>query len=1039
MAELSIAASVAGLLSLGIQVTESLVKFYTTYKEQDTDVARTTESLDNLLGIFRSLDIVLQNRQFSIDEKDLVQEINQAIQKCDGIIEQLQSECDRFQQVSEANFKGRIQTAKNRVAYPFRKGTLQNLEEDIREIRDNLSIALNVLQLNGHKTTQNEISELKSLLERMNANHISSTIRCWLIAPDTAINHNAACAKRHTGTGLWFINGNHYANWLSQRNSFLWINGFAGCGKSILFSAAVQHTFRKKQHEQGVGIAFFYFTFKDESKQEASAMLRALLLQLSGQLRDGERDLEQLHDRYKSTTPPTEVLIAYLERMIRRFHDVYILLDALDESPRDSRREDLLTIIKEMRKWSFPGLHLLATSRDEFDIRESLDPQDDQTIIMKNSEIDRDIANFITYQLNNDSSLRKWEPHHEQIRKALAERAQGVFRYVECQLNVLKQLRLRTKHCLNKCLYSLPHDLEETYERILCGINEHCVDDVRRILTMLCFSARPLTVAELIHGYAVDLDEPPHLDREDRCLVDIESLCDICLGLIEIAPDGDEGQDILTVHISHFSVQEYLQSDRVQHSKAAFFALQVGPSHTEIAQICLVYLLEPMLSNIEANEENLKEFPLAYFAARNWFHHYKNSLDGKYKIKNLILKLFNDKNGSFRTWIRLHDVDQSWPRGATDGMASPLYYASLLGLEWILRDMIAIALKDSKRILDVVNSRGGIYGSALQAASSRGYENVVRTLLEQGADINAQGGKYAMVKGGAYGSSALQAACSRGHEKVVQILLEQGADVNAHRSGYCSALQDASSRGYGKVVQVLLERGANVNGQAGGAYGSPLRAACSRGHEKVVQILLDYGADINAQVRNTAVLSMPHLEFTNKTARMRSKRHHREFTKKMIQKLRGQGVDVNAQGEKYGSALLAACSRGHENVVQMLLDHGADVNAQGEAYGNALQVASSEGYETVVQMLLDHGANINARGEKRGADVNVQGGKYGSSLPAACCGGHEKVVQMLLDHGADITQGGEYGNALQAASSEGYEKVVQMLVNNGVEGQRIKL
>ena len=36
-------------------------------------------------------------------------------------------------------------------------------------------------------------------------------------------------------------------------------------------------------------------------------------------------------------------------------------------------------------------------------------------------------------------------------------------------------------------------------------------------------------------------------------------------------------------------------------------------------------------------------------------------------------------------------------------------------------------------------------------------------------------------------------------------------------------------------------------------------------------------------------------------------------------------------------------------MVQMLLDKGADVNAQGERYGNALQAASSEGHDQVVQ------------------------------------------------------------------------------------------
>ena len=49
---LTIASGIARLLSLGIQVTQSLVSFYTIYKDQDTDVAKVTQNLNNLLGIF---------------------------------------------------------------------------------------------------------------------------------------------------------------------------------------------------------------------------------------------------------------------------------------------------------------------------------------------------------------------------------------------------------------------------------------------------------------------------------------------------------------------------------------------------------------------------------------------------------------------------------------------------------------------------------------------------------------------------------------------------------------------------------------------------------------------------------------------------------------------------------------------------------------------------------------------------------------------------------------------------------------------------
>lgn len=155
-------------------------------------------------------------------------------------------------------------------------------------------------------------------------------------------------------------------------------------------------------------------------------MLRALLLQLSGQLNDGENDLEQLYRSYKPGTPPVQVLIAYLQRTVQRFRHTYILLDALDESLRYRERENVMTVLERMREWCLPGLHLLVTNRDEFDIRESLKPTCDQDVIMKNAEIDKDIASFVSHQLNIEPKLQRWKARHTDIQAALTERAQGV-------------------------------------------------------------------------------------------------------------------------------------------------------------------------------------------------------------------------------------------------------------------------------------------------------------------------------------------------------------------------------------------------------------------------------------------------------------------------------------------------------------------------------------------------------------------------------------------------------------------------------------
>ena len=423
---LSVSASIAGLLSLGIQVTGSLVSFYNSYKNQDADIARTTGNLESLQSTFQYLHTTLQSRTFTPNERALIKDIESAIQKCNEIIYELEGECKKFDQAGRSGIKGAIKAVGGRAAYPFRKSTLVKLGEDIDEMRHNLSLALDVLQLGAHQKSHDDIVDIKSLVELMRAAQISSDIRNWLKAPDAIIDHNAACAKRHPGTGDWFIKDSIFTTWLSQNNSFLWLNGFAGCGKSVLCSTVIQQIFRHKRSDPKIGIGFFYFTFNDASKRDESGMLRALLMQLSSQIPGSEAGLARLHDSHKPSMPPTVVLTQHLEQLIRRLDQVYIVLDALDENPRYDQRDHVLSVIDIMRNWHLPGLHLLVTSRNEADIREVLNPAQEHEVVMKNAAIEKDIGDYIDGKLKTDPRLRKWSAHHDQIQQTLAERAQGV-------------------------------------------------------------------------------------------------------------------------------------------------------------------------------------------------------------------------------------------------------------------------------------------------------------------------------------------------------------------------------------------------------------------------------------------------------------------------------------------------------------------------------------------------------------------------------------------------------------------------------------
>jgi hypothetical protein len=293
-------------------------------------------------------------------------------------------------------------------------------------IQNSLSLALSLLKLKGQHMVQGRISEVNSLLRRMQASQINSEAYDWLQAPDAFVEHNINCAKHVLDTSLWFLEGPSFKTWFTQSNSFLWTTGCMGCGKSVLCSTAIQHTFRMKTRERKMGVAFFYFAFDNELKQDQSAMVRALLQQLAGQMPECEKDIQELHDSYGNNQPTIESLIARLQIIVQRFSDVYLFLDGLDECPRPIKRAEVLATIKGIRQWNVPGLHIYVSSRDLVDIRESLKPLSDQIVSIGRAQIDQDIEICLAAQLDGNPELQKWHMYHENINQALLERAQGV-------------------------------------------------------------------------------------------------------------------------------------------------------------------------------------------------------------------------------------------------------------------------------------------------------------------------------------------------------------------------------------------------------------------------------------------------------------------------------------------------------------------------------------------------------------------------------------------------------------------------------------
>ncbi|KAK1532441.1 uncharacterized protein CCOS01_04424 [Colletotrichum costaricense] len=934
-----------------------------------------------------------------------------------------------------------------------------------------------------------DVSDLRRRIEEIQNDEKRKELLNWLCTVDPSVQYNAARSKHRSGTCEWLIQDNEdFKTWETAPKSFLWLNGKAGSGKSILSSSVIKNLKEKSEENPQVALAYYFFSFGNLEQQKVTVMLSSLIGQFCARRPDTPQPIKELESFIiKRERPDTETLENALRAAVRGFSAAYIVVDALDECPiLDGERTRLMDCLNVRLAHFTVKEYLISNRIEQSPAKQFWFTERNAHLHIAHCCLSYHVSQSAEAEESNDELLLKsyaienWVrhldlvPRHEWSSEVvrLAERALFT---CSSSLNLL----------IRKMPLSYDTELADWFtrkEQIDMQQRPYCYTAGLGSLNLTKLLLRGASRASM---YLVQ--EDLNLTLRVAAKAGYHDIVQFILALCA----GDKARDAITVgplqaaayqgHLAIISLLLDSGADINAYDDEFGSALKAAAMGNQPTALQLLLsrgadvrkagcLLSCWISTYEENYVNVPENTevLQLLLDGGADINSKCARHGS-PLNQAIKRWLSQKTRSYFDFVVGHGADITLDDGR-DG--TPLQAACLKKLnDDIVDPSRSIAVIEA--LLDMgadVNGQGGECGNALQVACREqdDHTGVISLLLDRGAEINQLGGRY---------GTALHAACSNADPELVNFLLDKGADPAVEGGEFGSVLQAACSNyelDYRLgIVKKLVEQGADINA-VGGKFGSALQAAASHkgsflykgGHEDVETFLLSKGAEVNMQggIYSTA------LQAACEGGKMGA-----------IRLLLSHGADVNVEGGKYGTALQAACAprpRGKDcyDMARLLIEHGANVHVQGGLFGSAWHAAAAtapfrfdETTETM-RLLLDHGIDIDSIGRphgtalqaalenfqdhdrlvlrlqlllERGADVNLGGGQYGFPLQSACVvpSNYRYEVNIcgliyLLENCPEINvnmTGGIFGTALQAATSQGKTKGVELLLQKGAD------
>ncbi|ORY17151.1 hypothetical protein BCR34DRAFT_597232 [Clohesyomyces aquaticus] len=738
----SIGVGVTGILSLAIQLTDKLSKYIGSVKGAVRESHELANELSVLVKVMKGLESFLISQKLQGQRFENTAILYVTANNCQEQLKSLESTLKKFMNAT----KKRSKLWQRCVKWPLQREEHRHAVSNIRQCVQIFQVALSLDgwnmvskstdelhhlrqdHTNGNKILFQKLDkaeslsvELRNVMQSWNAkleefrlvrtDDERRDLLQWLSpSVDPSSNYNDAIKSRKEDTGLWFLRSRSFRAWIKTSGT-LWLHGIPGCGKTVLCSTIVEAMKEICHQSMAHALAYFYFDFRDAKKQDVTMMLRSLFRQLCAAETTVPESINSLYRHCRGTghAPAFEELVSAFFAAIRGSdREIYIVIDAMDELPKSGlsgERGDLLNFLQKIADENFQTLHILLTSRDELEIRTTLESMQVMEIYLDKEYLGPDIKAFIQSRLRERRFASLPQDVKKKIEAKLCTNAHGMFRLVVSQLEILE--RFRTIRDIKGALKTLPKTIDAVYDRILNSIDQEDIPDARSILQWIAFSECPLTLEQLAEAMEIRPGTEP-LDPKDRRFDPSAEVLRMCGGLVSVYGDHQTKKTAI-VQFAHISVQEYLLSGR-----SPVISISSVSSHEYIASCCMSYFLQ--MNSSKVPKRGLDAYPLLNYAVHYLPKHMKCVGSSNERLLDLSYKLFTpDFTCARQNWLRILN------RYSTDpGEWSLLDSALPLGSAHIITRLLDSNEKSHPRSRVLDNAALGEHWDALEVLLAHG-------------------------------------------------------------------------------------------------------------------------------------------------------------------------------------------------------------------------------------------------------------------------------------------------------------------------------